>query len=104
MAQTHDIDSHMILCRSLDGSLYFAETEPGLTLKQAAELIRKGEHDRIVSVFAFNPAEGWSQDRTSDVALEVAALARDEGFLSPQGIEFIDSIDEEVGNTIRWAA
>lgn len=97
-----DIDSHLIQCRASDGSLYFAEVEPGLTLKQAAELIRKGEYDRVVSVVAFNPVEKWSRDVSEDVALEVAALARDEGFVSRAGLEFIDGQDQEVGNAVRW--
>lgn len=32
---TTDQDNHIIECRARDGSLYFAEIEPGLTLKQA---------------------------------------------------------------------
>jgi hypothetical protein len=97
-----DVDTYIVTRRSLDGTLHVVETDAQLTFEQASEYIFKGEWDRVVSVQAYNPVEGWSQDRTEDAALEVARWARDEGYLPRPALEFVDAVDQELANEVRW--
>ena len=73
-----DVDSHVIIACADDGATYIAETDVGLTLRQAAEMIASGEVARPQFVWSFNPVEGWCRDVSEDVAREVAHIRRND--------------------------
>lgn len=85
-----DIDTNFIVARSTDGTLYFAECEPGQTFAKCVDDILTGQVERPVSVLACNPIEGWSRDLTEDAARDVAFRLRSRGFASDDLLAFIE--------------
>jgi len=99
-----DIDSHLIEARANDGTLYFAEVEPGLTFAQAVALIMSGNVTHPVSVLSFNPVEGWCRDVTEDAARELANNSRGE-VITTDAIEFIERhAGFDIANEVRLYA
>jgi len=61
-------------------------------------LLKEGQYNNPVRIVAFNTAEGWSRDVTSEIAREVRDKTEDDD-LSP-GLR--DFIDEEMARAKRF--
>jgi len=104
MPTTADLETYFVECRARDGILYVPEFWLGQSRAQVVKGIQSGQVWRPNAVIYLNPVEGVCRDVTEDVMHDVAALARDEGYLHAEALEWIERVDPELANAIRWAA
>ncbi|WP_235884910.1 MULTISPECIES: hypothetical protein [Bradyrhizobium] len=84
-----DKDFYVVLEEFRDGAA-FRETDEGIDHATLVDDLLTGQHDRVLRVVAFNPAEGWSRDASDDIALE-HRIAADSLDTSPALKDFVKS-------------
>lgn len=64
-----DRSFYVIVCRGISGEPFANERMlAGMTETAVVADIASGQLEEVLSVFEFNPAEGWSRDVSEDIA------------------------------------
>lgn len=99
---------YSVLYRTRDGRLVFAERTAvdAASLTETVRDIVNGQMSNVVSVVAFNPAEGWANDASEDVARECGRHLCNHGFAHNIRSDLRDFIEAhtELGSAIPAVA
>ncbi|MEQ9277766.1 hypothetical protein [Roseibium album] len=79
MSLNNDFQFYTVVC-DLDGHYTPERPLSEMTFDKIVSDIADGQLERVVSVFEFNPAEGWSNDVTADVMAAAIPEQEEEDF------------------------
>jgi|SoiMethySBSTD1v2_1073268.scaffolds.fasta_scaffold2941937_1 hypothetical protein len=98
--RTDDVDVHVVLDQLPSGRVWRELDEELANEPTVVEWIIEGQFNQPVRIVAFNSAEGWSRDKTEDIALKLLDLSRQGRVLGAAAREFVERITGQVPTVI----